>query len=210
MARYPNRSYTHQYGNLTVTVKSKKGVYVVSVHRSSDGYDVEIETPAQTPMGAARYVLLSLSHAAERWAWDPNPVLLRAAKELGQDAADALSENPPPISLAGWFPERPIANKGDVWFEVIHYPAGIPPGGMTTSTSKAIPEWTRSPAGTPPGRFIGNPYPGKRFSTQKEAETALWDLYEEGEITDQDRHLFGVEQCTQGATQTHVGRVRVA
>lgn len=186
MARYQNRSYTHQYGNLTVTVKSKEGVYVASVRRSSDGYDVEIETPEQTPLGAARYALQSLSHAAESGTGHTNPVLLRAAKELGQDAADALSENPD-ISMAGWFPEHPIAKPGDVWFEVVYYPTGIPPGGMIVA-----------------------PFQGKRFSTQKEAETALWDLYEEGEITAQNRHLYGVEQCTQGPTRTHVGRRQVS
>jgi len=185
VARYPNRPYTHQYGDLTVTVKSKSGVYVASVLRPSDGYNVEIETPERSPLEAARYALQILSNAYSREG-PTDPVLLRARKEIGQEAADALSEAPE-ISMGGWFPERPIAKKGDVWFEVVYYPSGIPPGGG-----------------------IANPFPGKQFSTQKEAETALWGLYEEGEITPQNRHLYGVEQCTQGDTPTHVGRRRVS
>jgi hypothetical protein len=185
----PRRSYVHQYGELLVTVKHKGRSYEAHVLRPSDGYEVTIGTHGKNPLHAARWALYLLSN--EAYGLDvphsiQEEVLLRARKELGQDAADALADAPK-LAMAGWFPERPLADKGDVWFEVVYYPSGIPPGSG-----------------------IAEPFPGKQFATQKEAETALWGLYEEGEITPQNRHLFGVEQCTQGQTPTHVGRVRVA
>lgn len=64
---------------------------MASVLRPSDGYEVTIETPEQVPLAAARYALGIL---ADAWkSLDAHdPALLRAGKELGQDAAEALVE----------------------------------------------------------------------------------------------------------------------
>jgi hypothetical protein len=85
MARYPGRRYTHQYGNLVVTVESKEGYYEASVTRPSDGFEVVIGTPERTPIDAARYALQVLTNP-------DYPGLERASEELGQDAAAALAE----------------------------------------------------------------------------------------------------------------------
>lgn len=91
MARFPERSYTHPYGNLTVTVKSDGGVYFASVRRPSDGYEATVETMERSPMDAARYALQALAEVFKSGHAN-DPVLYRAGMELGHDAAIALME----------------------------------------------------------------------------------------------------------------------
>lgn len=91
MARYPGGRFTNQYGNLTVTVESRKGEYVASVRRPSDGYEVTIETPERTRIEAARYALQLLADAWRGWG-QPDEALRAAAEAIGEDAAEALAE----------------------------------------------------------------------------------------------------------------------
>ena len=90
MARFPGGVHAHEYGTLTVKVESRAGAYVATVLRPSDGYEVSIETPERTIIGAARYALHLLAGA---WrSGDGDPAMERAAREIGQDASEALAE----------------------------------------------------------------------------------------------------------------------
>jgi hypothetical protein len=115
--RFPGGQYRHQYGDLLVTVESRHGVYVATVSRPSDGYEVTIETPERHPSDAARYALGLLAHGEE----SENIGLRRAAEEIGQEAKEALAED---SELSG--PKRDGGNM--VVYVVTYYDGNTMPG----------------------------------------------------------------------------------
>jgi hypothetical protein len=181
MARYPAHSYVNKYGNLTITVKSIGGAYVAFIRRPSDGYEVGIETLEHNPIGAARY---ALQYLADLWN---NPSqksrhqkLNAAAKEIGQDASEALKEvyeGEESLDLSGAHDEEP--REGDIWFQVVHEPKK-------------------------PGQFI------VKYRTKQGAEDHLRGLLEDGWIKPNEKDQWGVEEVKQGKGQTEVYRVRVS
>lgn len=192
MARYPARSYVHQYGDLTVTVKYIKGAYVAFLRRPSDGYEVGLETSEYNPIDAARY---ALGYLADLWK-NPgqksiHPKLSAAAKEIGQEAAEALEENPDPTEespqLSGPYDESGHHREGDVWFQVVHEPKDLKPG-----------------------QWVEMPFRGRKFRTKEDAEAALILLLNQGTIKPDEKDQWGVERARQGKGRTEVYRVRVS
>lgn len=192
MARYPARSYVHRYGDLTVTVKWIKESYVAFIHRPSDGYEVGLETNERNPLHAARY---ALQYLADLWnnpsQKSEHQELNAAAKEIGQEAAEALEENPDPTEespeLSGPYDESGHHREGDVWFQVVHEPKNLKPG-----------------------QWVEMPFRGRKFRTQQDAEQALLMLLDQGTIKQDEKDQWGVERCRQGKGRTEVYHVRVS
>lgn len=204
MARYPERTYTHRYGDLIVSVKYEGDSYWATVRRPSDGYDVTIETfGSRSPIDAARYALRMLSEHPSSDPGESRSPITRARRVLGPDAKDALSdfeEELDPSRLRedegdelemngkgkydSPFPEEKPRKEGDVWFNVMQY-------------------------SDDPKAWVAYPLSGKKFKTEQEARDALWHMLNEGFIKPGEKHLWGIERARQGRGPTEVYHVRV-
>lgn len=181
MARHPGRTYTHQYGNLTVTVKSQKGEYVAYIRRPSDGYEVGVGTSERTPLDAARFALGTVLNIWKNKITISE--LYPAAQELGPDINEFFDELPSEYideQAAGPF-------IGSVAYRVVY-----------DSRNSSLGDSARLPIR------------GKTFPTQQDAEAALLGLYELGKIRPEDRDAWGVERVSGQGAGGEARRIRVS